>query len=59
MADERRGYGLHFFSHNGTDWTRWFPTMKERDKEYNRAKKKVGVKKTPKTPYRYVKKVSP
>lgn len=50
-------YGLHIYSHNGTDWTLWYDDMKERDREYVKAKKKVGVAKSRKTPYRIAKKV--
>lgn len=50
-------FGLHIFSHNRTDWVQWFAKREDREKAYKKAKKKVGVTKTRKTPYRYVKKV--
>lgn len=50
-------YGLHIYTHNRTDWVEWFDTMKERDAAYLKAKKKVGLDKSRKTPYRIVKKV--
>ena len=58
MSARRSGYGLHIYSHNNTDWTQWYQNMGERDKAYDKAKKKVGLTKSRKTPYRYVKKVS-
>lgn len=50
-------FGLHIYTHNSTDWVEWFDSYKARDKAYLKAKSKVGVAKTRKTPYRYVKKV--
>lgn len=49
--------GLHIYTHNGTDWVKWFDSDYQRNKAYLKAKRKVGVAKTRKTPYRYVKKV--
>lgn len=50
-------YGLHIFTHNRTDWTVWYQDREERDKAYVKAKKKVGLTKTRKTPYKVAKKV--
>lgn len=50
-------YGLHIYTHSATDWVVWYDDYKERDKDYLKAKKKVGLEKSRKTPYRIVKKV--
>ena len=51
-------FGLHYFSHNNTDWTVWYASQKERDQKYHEAKEKVSHTKSAKHPYRYVKKVT-
>lgn len=50
-------YGVHIFSYAGTDWTKWYATRQEQEEAYKSAKKRVGLKKSAKTPFRIVKKV--
>lgn len=50
-------FGLHIYTHNSTDWTTGYKYAKDRDREYDKAKRKAGPDKTRKTPYRIVKKV--
>lgn len=50
-------FGLHIYTYKGTDWTTWYKYAVDRDKAYDKAKKKAGPNNTPKTPYRIVKKV--
>lgn len=50
-------YGVHIFTHKGSDYTDWYKKPEEQHAAYLKAKSKVGPTKTRKTPYRYVKKV--
>lgn len=50
-------WGLHIYTHNNTDWVQWFEVEYDRNKAYLRAKRKAGMEKSRKTPYRIVKKV--
>lgn len=50
-------YGIHIYTYKGTDWYEWFESDRARDKAYDKAKRKVGMEMTRKTPYRIVKKL--
>ena len=50
-------FGLRIYTYNNTDWVTWYKYAADRDKAYDKAKKKAGPEKTRKTPYRIVKKV--
>lgn len=56
MANAR--FGVHIFTYAGTDWVTWHLTREDQDKAYQKAKKKAGMTKSRKTPYRIVKKVT-
>ena len=54
MPEKR--FGVHIYSHKGTNWTDWYTNELDQHKAYLKALAKTGEQPTKKTPYHHVKK---